>query len=275
MFHVTRGSGTPLLLVHGFCVDHRLLLALDGALDAHGGWRRIYVDLPGMGRSDAGPEVDSSDAVADAVVAFVRQELGDEPFAVLGSSYGGMIARHLVAELRDQVLGLALLAPLIEADPGDRDVPERVVLVEDAALLRALDPADAREYAEMAVVQSPEGWALFREHALPGLRSYRPDVVERLQARYALTTEPEDRSAPFGRPTLLVTGRQDHVVGHRAAAALVERHYPRATTAVLDRAGHNVHLDQPVLTAALLRDWLTRMEADGRRTDPATSSPER
>ena len=85
MFHVTRGSGTPLLLVHGFCVDHRLLLALDDAIDAHGGWRRIYVDLPGMGRTEAGPEIDSLDAVADAVVTFVRQELGDEPFAVLGS----------------------------------------------------------------------------------------------------------------------------------------------------------------------------------------------
>ena len=251
MFHVTRGSGTPLLLVHGFCVDHRLLLALDGVVGAHGGWRRIYVDLPGMGRSEAGPEIDSSDAVADAVVAFVRQELGDEPFAVLGSSYGGMIARHLVSAFPDQVLGLALLAPLVETDPADRDVPERVVLVEDPALLSSLDPDDAREYADMAVVQSPEGWALFREHALPGLRAYRPEVIERLRARYALSAEPETR--PFERPTLLVTGRQDHVV---------DRHYPHATTAVLDRAGHNVHLDQPALTAALVDDWLSRMEAD-------------
>jgi len=261
MFHVTRGSGTPLLLVHGFCVDHRLLLALDGAIDAHGGWRRIYVDLPGMGRTEAGPEIDSSDAVADAVVTFVRQELGDEPFAVLGSSYGGMIARHLVAQLSDQVLGLALLAPLVEADPAGRDVPGQVVLREDAALLASLDPDDAREYADLAVEQTPAGWALFREHALPGLRSYRPEVIERLRARYALTAEPETYSTPFFRPTLLVAGRQDHVVGHRPATALMDRHYPHATAAVLDRAGHNVHLDQPALTAALLQDWLSRMEA--------------
>jgi pimeloyl-ACP methyl ester carboxylesterase len=260
MFHVTRGSGTPLLLVHGFCVDHRLLLPLDGALAAHGGWRRIYVDLPGMGRSDAGPEVDSTDAVAEAVVRFVQQSLGDEPFAVLGSSYGGMLARHLAAQLPEQVLGLALLAPLVEAEPVARDLPGRTVLVEDAALLASLHPDDAREYAEMAVVQSPEGWALFRDHALPGLRSFRPEVIERLRARYPLTADPEAGSAPFLRPTLLVAGRHDHVVGYRSATALVERHYPHATTAVLDRAGHNVHLDQPVLTAALLDDWLSRVE---------------
>ena len=35
MFHVTRGSGTPLLLVHGFCVDHRLLLTLDDRYYPH------------------------------------------------------------------------------------------------------------------------------------------------------------------------------------------------------------------------------------------------
>ena len=41
-----------------------------------------------------------------------------------------MMARHLVAQLSDQVLGLALLAPLVEADPAGRDVPGQVVLRE-------------------------------------------------------------------------------------------------------------------------------------------------
>lgn len=45
---VRRGSGAPLILVHGMGVDHRLLLPLDAALEAAGGWERIYVDLPGL-----------------------------------------------------------------------------------------------------------------------------------------------------------------------------------------------------------------------------------
>lgn len=40
-------------------------------------------------------------------------------------------------------------------------------------------------------------------------------------------------------------------------------HYPRGTYAVLDLAGHNVHLEQPQLTTALIRDWLRRMDGDG------------
>jgi pimeloyl-ACP methyl ester carboxylesterase len=36
-------------------------------------------------------------------------------------------------------------------------------------------------------------------------------------------------------------------------------HYPRATFAVLDVAGHNLQIEQPELFAALIREWLRRV----------------
>lgn len=60
------GTGRPLVLVHGFSVDHRLLRALEPVLEPTG-WRRIYIDLPwtegGLKRG-----LTSSQAVADALV---------------------------------------------------------------------------------------------------------------------------------------------------------------------------------------------------------------
>jgi hypothetical protein len=37
-------------------------------------------------------------------------------------------------------------------------------------------------------------------------------------------------------------------------------HYPRATYAVLDRAGHILYGNQPAVTAGLVGEWLDRVE---------------
>lgn len=259
MHFLERGSGTPLVVIHGFCVDHRLLLGLDPVLAARGGWRRIYLDLPGMGRSVAGPQLRSSDAVADALASFIRDTVGSASFALLGNSYGGMLARHLAAEFGGQVLGLALLCPVAVAENSRRVLPPRSVLRQDPALLASLVPEDAEAYAEMAVIQSAENWGLFRDSVLPGLRSFDRSAIGRIAGRYALSVEPEDRHEVFSGPTLIITGRQDHVVGFTDQAALAER-YPDSELVILDRAGHNAHLDRPGAVAELLDAWLRRMD---------------
>jgi pimeloyl-ACP methyl ester carboxylesterase len=64
---------------------------------------------------------------------------------------------------------------------------------------------------------------------------------------------------PFGGPTLIVTARQDHLCGYRDAWDLLDN-YPRATLAVLDRAGHFVNIEQDALCQLLMGEWLDRVE---------------
>jgi pimeloyl-ACP methyl ester carboxylesterase len=259
MHVVERGSGTPLVLLHGFGVDHRMLLPLDPTIAAAGRWRRIYLDLPGHGDTPAGGVSSAEDVVA-AVEMELRDRVGKEPFAILGSSFGGMIARRVAHDLRDQVLGLGALAAVFVAAPAERDVPARVVLSEDAEVLRSLGEL-AEPYAELAVVHTADNAEAFIEQIYPGLAAADQTALDRVFRSYALAAEPEDDSpAPFTQPSLFVTGRQDQVVGYRDAWARVE-HYPRATFVVLDSAGHNLELDQPALTAALVADWLERVAA--------------
>lgn len=258
MHSVTLGTGKPVLLIHGFGVDHRLLLPLDDVFDRRGGWERCYVDLPGFGRSAAGPEIDSTDAVAVELRRFVHSRYGTDPFALVGMSFGGYLARHLVAECGDQISGLALLAPVARSG-ADRTLPPKTVLRRESRLLGSLDPDDARAYDEMAVVQSAENWALFRDAALPGIRGFDRGAADRIQGRYALSSIPEEGFTTFDAPSILITGRQDHVVGFVDQTELLTS-YSRMSFAVLDGAGHNVHLDRPDETSALLDGWLDRME---------------
>ena len=259
MYVMERGSGRPLLLLHGFFADHRLLSVLDDDVFAgRPGWRRLYLDLPGMGRSPADASIDSTDAVAQAVEEFVDHTLGDDPYAVLGQSYGGGIARYLTARHRERIRGLGLLCPLIVPHPDVRQVPPRTVLRRDPELVASLPADDAADYTELAVIQSAETWELFRDWILPGSRAADEVALERIRARYGLARYPEATVPPYDGPTEVICGRQDHVAGYRDAIDALD-YYPRANVTIIDGAGHNAHLEQREWVTALIGGWLDRV----------------
>ena len=249
------GEGKPLVIIHGFGVDHRIMLPLEGSL-AGSGWQRIYIDLPWAMGNTVG-DVASAIDVARGVQNAISEHLGERSFALIGNSFGAMIARHIAHELRNQVLGLATLAGVFEPDHQERKLPRRLVVLEDAAVLVSAGQA-RNDYEEMAVVQSEATLEVFTQYALPGLRQANQVILERVAAEYALPVEPEiAHPAPFEAPSLHLFGRQDHVTGYEDGWKLRD-HYVRGTYAVLDAAGHNAHLERPDLTAALVNDWLSR-----------------
>jgi pimeloyl-ACP methyl ester carboxylesterase len=256
MHVIDTGTGTPVVLLHGFGVDHRILLPLDPVIE-RGGWRRIYVDLPGHGGS-AVRDVASTMGIVAAVEEEILARVDGHPFALIGNSYGGMIARYMAHHLRDRVLGLATVGAVFFADAAHRGLPARQVLSEDVAALQNLGEA-ADAYAAMAVVQTPDNANAFGDYVYPGIVAADQGALERIASRYSLAEEPElSWPAPFTQPSLFIAGRQDHVVGYHDAWAHIE-HYPRASFVVLDAAGHNVHLEQPTITETLMAEWLDRV----------------
>lgn len=102
----------------------------------------------------------------------------------------------------------------------------------------------------------------FLQHVLPGLEGADDAALDRIAKKYTLDHEPEDfHPEPFAQPTLHITGRQDDVVGYADAWSRIE-HYPRASLATLDAAGHNILIEQHDLCSALIADWLTRIRQD-------------
>ena len=260
MFTHDVGSGTPIVLLHGFGLDHRSLLPLEPMLERADGWRRIYVDLPGATNSPVG-SIASAQGVAESVTAQLRERLGDEPFAVLGNSFGGMIARYVAHELRGQVLGLATVAGVFVAAHSQRAVPPRTVLRREPKIEPVLG-AVLNQYREDAVVESVGDARAFLQFVLPGVEGADQPALKRIAERYSLDREPEvAHPAPFLQPTLHITGRQDDVVGYTDAWARLE-HYPRASFATLDSAGHNIMFEQADLCSALIIEWLSRIRRE-------------
>lgn len=256
--HVITGSPDPeaptAVLLHGFTVDHRVLAGpLEPVFATRPSWRRLYLDLPGHGLT-AAPEVRSTDDVFRILRAAI-EALVPGRYAVVGQSYGGHLARGLVAAHADRIDGLAIVVPVIEPRHADRDVPPRRVLVRDPALEARVGAAEL-DAEDLLVMQTEAVWDAVQDWVTPGLELADPSVTASIAGDYA-GTFPLD--AELSRPSLIIAGRQDHVTGYRDAWTILER-YPRATFAVLDGAGHAVEAEQPILVRALFDEWLGRIE---------------
>jgi len=249
-----------LVLLHGFTPDHRLMTGcFEPVLTGRAGWRRVYLDLPGMGRSIAPEHVASTDDVY-AVVRGAIDELVPGPYAVAGESYGGYLARGLAAEHGARVSGMALICPMLVAEHAARDVPEHAVLAEDSFC--AALPRDS-EFRQIAVVQTEQTYRRTVAEIDPGLHAADEVALERIRrGGWSGSFPREPQGSTYDAPVLLLTGRQDSSTGYRDAWPLLD-HYPRATFAVLDRAGHNAQIEQPALFEALVAEWLDRVEEFG------------
>ena len=125
--------------------------------------------------------------------------------------------------------------------------------MEDPTLVAELGPGSG-----LIVVQSPTVVEAVRD-VLAEVQIADHTINARLEAAGPFSFDVDTLPAPFGGPTLMLTARQDHLCGYRDAWDLLDN-YPRATFAVLDRAGHFVNIEQDVLCQALMREWLDRVE---------------
>ena len=238
-----------MLLLHGAGVDHREPLGtIEPAFARTAGYRRIYPDLPGHGRTPAPESIRGADDVLGALLGLIDDLVGDEPLLVAGHSAGGYYARAIAEHRRDQVIGLALICPLLE---DVRDVPpHRPIVQED------LD-GEHDAFRGYFVVQTPEMLRSYAEYVVPGVEAADSDALERIGGRWRLTAAEPDPA--YAGPVLVVAGRQDSAVGYAAQWDLVQA-YPRGTFALLDRAGHALPHEQAQLLGAILREWLVRVE---------------
>jgi pimeloyl-ACP methyl ester carboxylesterase len=245
--YVEHGAGRPVLVLHGAGVDHREAEAcFEAVFDRVAGQRRIYPDLPGMGRTVAPETLRSADDVLDTLLGFADELVGGTAYLVIGHSAGGYYAQAMAARRPAQVAGLALVCPLL---PGLRAVPEH-------RLVAGSGEIGDEVFRSYFVIQTPEMLERYDRYVAPAAALVDQAALERIGERWALTP---DHAPTYQGPTVVVAGRLDSTVGYAAATDLLDR-YPHASLAVVDDAGHALPHEQPELLRALLTEWLARVE---------------
>ena len=259
MYYEEAGEGRPLLLLHGMPLDHRSMANdMEPLFTNRHGWRRLYPDMPGMGKTRAADWITHQDQVLDLVIDFIDKVIPGEHLVVAGASYGAYLARGLVHHRGSQVDGLFLWVPLIETDLAKLKLPQHLVVHEDPAFLAALTP-DEQDMKDFIVAQSMDLLNTSRQFIGPAGEIADREFLGRLNQKRTFSFEVDALPAPFPAPTLILAGRQDNWVGYREAYNLLDS-YPRASFAVLDRAGHALSSESKMLFRALANEWLDRVE---------------
>jgi 2-succinyl-6-hydroxy-2,4-cyclohexadiene-1-carboxylate synthase len=252
-----RGSGDPLLLIHGFTGRGTSWGAHATAFER--AFRVIVVDLPGHGRSGtaADPRRMSVERTADDLATILRA-LDAAPASVLGYSLGARIALRLAIVHPDVVGRLVLESPSAGiVDSGDRATRRAT----DEALVRRIErdgtEAFVAEWEAQPIFASQAAMPADRASRIRRIRlANRPDgLAASLRGAGQGSMEPlVDRLADVRASTLVITGALDDRA--RPRAEQVAAGIPNARLAVVDGSGHTPHDEQPCRFRRLALDFL-------------------
>jgi pimeloyl-ACP methyl ester carboxylesterase len=253
LFARIEGAGQPILLVHGFPLDHSMWSGQLAGLSNR--FRLIAVDLPGVGQSP----LDSADSkpvltmeqMADDLARALDELKISEPVVFCGLSMGGYVAWQFWKRHRQRLARLILCDTRAAADSpeaaqnrrqlADRILAEGSQVAAEVMLPKLFGEATKRDAPQL--VESVKSVAL----ATP---------AKTLAAALLGMAVREDMTATLptvDAPALVICG-EDDVISPPAEMRSIAEAMPRAVFELIPAAGHLAPLERPeIVNQAILR----------------------
>jgi pimeloyl-ACP methyl ester carboxylesterase len=250
-----RGSGMPLLLVHGFPLDHSMWDAQVTRLSER--WRVIAPDMRGFGGSQVTSGTVTMEQMADDLAALVEALAIDEPIVLCGLSMGGYVALAFWRKHVERLRGLVLCDTRAAADTpqaaaGRLETAQRVLGEGTQSLADAMLP---RLFAPATLENDPNAIAAERQKIL----SVHPEGIAAALRGMASRRDFRDELANISLPTMVIVGEHDAISTvdeMRSMAGAI----PAAEFVILPGAGHMTPLENPTGFNEAIEQFLTRVE---------------
>lgn len=245
IFHEERGTGRPLVLLHGLNDSHRSWRAV---LPALAETRRVLIpDLPGCGLSGRPDASYALDWQAHVMSAWL-DALGLDDVDMVGHSYGGGVAQYMLLLRPQRIRRLALVA----AGGLGREVSLELRLASFSSVVEHfgqpfMAPVAAKALRAVGGVVGPDEQTWMREvNAMPGTarafaRTVRDVIDWRGQTRHFLDRAEEIEQFP---PVTLLWGSRDRVIPHSHAEATIAM-LRGAKLTTFEGCGHFPHHEKP------------------------------
>lgn len=238
--YARRGQGVPLILLHGYPLDHSIWEPLYPLLA--GQFDLILPDLRGFGRSEV---VEAPYSVVDmaADVAALLDHLGIQGAAIAGHSMGGYVALAFARACPGRLRGLGLISSQAGADTPERKQGRYATATE--ILEKGVGPVAASMPAKLSpnVVIQARLRRLIAAQQPAGLAGALKAMAERLDSTFLLVSP--------GFPVVIVHGAKDELIPIERARE-VEAAVPHAHLVEVAEAGHMPMMEAPQITAQAL-----------------------
>ena len=247
------GEGMPVLIIHGWGISR---LTMKGAFEPVftrlSGYKRYYIDLPGMGDSKCG-DVENSDDMLRLLHEFAVNVIKDK-FMIIGQSYGGLLTRGFVNRYSQMIEKIILLVPCMIPGVRQGQVEPLTVVEKDDDFLATLTREQYDSFTQMNVVLTKEVWDRYEKYLIPALESADWDFLNNV-LEGSFSFDVDDLKEPCLIPTLIITAKQDCEVGYKDQFDLMKI-YKNSTYCAVEKAGHNLQIEQPIVFENLVESWL-------------------
>jgi pimeloyl-ACP methyl ester carboxylesterase len=249
---VDRGQGDPLLLVHGFPLDHTMW---EGQIEELSKECRVLApDLRGFGLSGVSADVVSMRQFADDLAGLLDRLDATGPVTLCGLSMGGYIAWDFWRRHRRRLGRLILCDTRAAADTpeaaqmrretADRVATEGTSMLAEGMLAKLFTPSTLEHRRE--IVASTRDVIL--NAPVAGVAAASRGMAQRADA-WELLDE-------IDVPTLVICGRHDAISTVDEMRGIAGR-IAGATFVEIPDAGHMSPLENPAAVNAAIRDFLS------------------
>jgi pimeloyl-ACP methyl ester carboxylesterase len=266
MAYVEKGSGDPILFIHGLGGNAAHWMPLVDRLSAS--YRCIVVDLPGYGWSDKNLPFDQNLVRYDAAMLYrFARRMKLRKIVVAGHSMGAQIAMTLALDHPKLLRRLVLIAPAGIETFGDDEARMMITATPPAAFAQKEEQAIRPSFALNFYRPGAPMEALIRDR----VRFARcADFAQYTQAVSAsvkgmLQYPVRSQIGKLGMPVLLIVGAQDALIPNRylhpklngpelmkQAVADIKK----GKLVVIEQCGHLVQMEKPDETEQAIRAFI-------------------
>lgn len=258
MHYKIYGHGTPILMIHGLSCDMRLMVGcMKPIFKDINGFQRIYIDLPGMGLSNAPLSFASCDKILEALLAFIEDNIKGN-FILAGESYGGYLVNGIISVMPERVIKAIEICPMVVENHDERRKASKNFTDFDEEFMATLSERNRKYFSNFAVIANKETFDRYASDFIPGIKCLDKNFIYMLRKNYCFSFDLYARLAElkFNKPVLIFAGKQDTAVGYVDLYDGLVPLFPQASFILLNKAGHNLQIEQKDVFETIIKNWL-------------------